>query len=84
MLQAFIWSVQSRCKPKRPDTQRPSFPAVLLQIFICFEEPIRTLAFCLKPTPFPRNKKALFDEESVIKFEYILFTISDLFPLFVK
>lgn len=39
MLQAFISSVQSPCKPKRPDTQRPSFPAVLLPIFICLRSP---------------------------------------------
>lgn len=51
MLQAFIWSVQSRCKPERPDTQRPPFHAFLLQILICLRSPLGTPAFFLKPTP---------------------------------
>lgn len=51
-----------------------------LKGFHLFEEHIRILQVSFsKLPPFSRNKKVLFDEASVITFEYILFSISGLF-----
>lgn len=89
----FIWSVVSiicQWKPE-PLTVKGHPPhwslmlhTALLQVFICLRSTLEYSRFLFYKQPFlPRNGKPLFDE-SVITFEYILFSISELLPLVVK